>query len=139
MEKISLQLAFTILLFLTGNQQANAMDQASARIVPVRHALVPLKNGSQATVETAFNTHQTVIAAIDNNGGFAIGELVRNCKDETSVISQEAGELLHRYGLVNQEYRPYRHLINIILSMAKGHGENMRIVNPIDYKAIDPE
>ena len=139
MEKISLQLAFIILFVIPYCQPAGAMLPARARVVPPLHALLPLKNGAQANSETIFDTHQTVIAIIENKGGFAIRELIENCRNSASQISTEAGKLLHQYGLVNQEYWPHGHLINIILSMAKGNENQLRIVNPIDYALLEPQ
>lgn len=130
MEKIYLQLAFITLFIATYCQCAHAMHQPQARVMPEPHVIIPLKNGTTASAQVTFDTHLAVVQAIDNNAGFAVRELIQTCRDHTSVMSPEACQVLRPYGLVNEENKPNPALINIILSMAKGDCEHLKIVNP---------
>lgn len=107
------------------------MDQEQA--IPSAQKGWLLKNGTRADGWTVFTTHLNVIAALHGNnrkGGLAVIELVQNCRDEKSPISKKSGEHLELYGLVDKDHKPYPELKNIIVSMARGNGENMIITGP---------
>ncbi|MGE0009299.1 MAG: hypothetical protein AB7F19_02050 [Candidatus Babeliales bacterium] len=93
-----------------------------------------LRNGARARLDTIVFTHLNVVLALrgnDGKGGFAIIELVQNCRNEASPISQKSGEHLLLYGLVDATHKPLPELKDIIVSMAIGNGLEMKIVSPI--------